>query len=405
LLQRGRALRQIGDVRASQGRPDDALTLYDAALEIFARATPRDSGVLFEQAQTHLAASGVHYGRRDLPQSTTETLRFRELMAMLVERNPGNGDYLAELATADNNLGALAMADSDTDAADAHFRNALATVERLIAESPNDAGLRTLAARLQIWLGEVEDRRGHVDESLTWYRDGLEQHRVAVRLEATPANREALSSTLTILTVALRENDPRASLAYADDAIAELRALTAHDPDNADWRMRLNRAIVIAVGSELELGCAARIPKLLAEVRDSTDALLANDATGIENLRNRVDADVLAARYAIGMADLDEAAARADAAARQAAVLLERNPDDDISRRYYLRAVWVQVRSRRLTGAADAGRRAAQDAVAIIGHDAIEDPATATVAERLRAVAAGASGSEPAGRGNRCDGG
>ena len=123
VLQRGRALRQIADVRVARGQLDDALELYQLTFDTLDRVEI-DNQITsdqldYERALTYLASSTVYYMRGAVAPSREDMLHYRALIAVLAQRNPDNIEYLAQLATADNNLGALAMADGATDDASA----------------------------------------------------------------------------------------------------------------------------------------------------------------------------------------------------------------------------------------------------------------------------------------------
>jgi tetratricopeptide (TPR) repeat protein len=386
--QRGRALRQIGQIRVAQNQLDTALGLFEesiALLETGVDQTPSES-MLNELAQGHLESSAVHYMREDIAPSLTATLEYQRLMTALTEQAPGRLDYRADLASASNNLGALALASGDTEGARGHFEEALGVAQRLVDSDSANAEYRILAAGILVWLGNVEERLEGDGSGLPRYEAAITQYRSAVEIDPQPANREPLSRVLTIHAVAVRSHDPAASLTSAEEAVDILRGLNAHDPDNADWRQKLNRALTIAAASQLELGCDPQIRDRLEEVRGNTSRLLAEDAGYIENHRDRIDADLLYARYAIGTDDLAIATTMADESVSRAIAMLERNPADNISVRYYLRAVEVLIRARLLAGDRMGAHAAASEALDLTSGSAIDDPRAAELAKRLERI-------------------
>ena len=66
--------------------------------------------------------------------------------------------------------------------------------------------------------------------------------------------------------------------------------------------------------------------------------------------------------------------------------MLARGPDDPLSKRYYLRAVQVQVRTLLLQGDNEAARDHASNALSNIGDAGIPDQSAAAIATRLREV-------------------
>jgi tetratricopeptide (TPR) repeat protein len=262
----------------------------------------------YEMALAYEAESVVHYMREDLPASLASTEQYRALMAELVASAPENTTYALELVQADNNLGAIAFGLGDTEAAEKHFLASLSSATRLSSEQPDNARFRSTTGGVLVWLGHVAERRDDMVAALEWYARALDEERMAAQTDPQPAYQEPLARTLTILAVAVRSTDPEVSLAYAGEGVELLRSLTSHDPDNANWRQKLHRAMTIDVASRLELGCDAATPHLLEEVRASSADLLTTDEGYIEIHRDRIDADVLLARWMAGTGDYPGAA-------------------------------------------------------------------------------------------------
>ncbi len=395
LLQRGRALRQIGDVRVDQGDYEEGMRLFSRALVTFdalpenqsASDTPVAEQLAFERALTHLARSGVHYARGDIDSSRADTLRYRDLIRGLVTAYPANRGYVAELATAENNLGALAFAEGELDDAHAHFSQSLDATLELLTANPDDPARLQLAATAEIWLGNIAERRDDLPAAQAEFASAIARQRQALRIDPSPANREALARTLTILSVLTRDEDPYQSVDRASEAVSLMRDLVTHEPDNSSWQQRLNRSVTILVGAQLALGCDPGAPALLADAQARSTRLLAATADSLEDQRDRIDIDVLAARYALGTGAVQDAEARAQAAADRALEVLQRNPRDDLSKRYALRAVDVLVRAQWLQGrAADAEASAALTSELL---QPIEDPRSAELHAELTRAASG----------------
>ena len=393
LLQRGRAFRQIGDVRTDQGQNDAGLELFQLAISVLERAAMEsvdaalDEEIQHELAQTHLASAGVHYMRGEVDASRADMLIYRDLINGLTEIARNNPEYLFELAMADNNLGAIAMADGQTDEAEQHFRAGLDATLELIEDQPDDADLRAQAAGLRIWLGNVAERRGDDAGALVWYAAAVEDQRLAAGIDPEPANRESLSRALTIMSVAARDTDPDLALDQAREATGLMRGLVAYEPDNRIWQQRLNRALTIEVGSALVLGCLPEVPELLDEARVSADQLLALDDTVLEVQRDRIDVDVLAARYALGLGEPAEAERLSQVAYDLSEETLAVNPNDDLSMRYLLRAAKVLARSQLLQGDEVGAAATAKSAANLLQDASIEDP-TADALLKALALAA-----------------
>lgn len=393
MLQRGRALRQIGDVRVDKGDTDGGLRLYALSLEMLETATAGESDptlkaqMLYEQAKTHEAASGVHYARGDIAESRAATLRFRDLMSTLVRDHPQDTTYLLELATAGNNLGALAFAEGKLTEAQNHLENALQPTLQLVDLQPDDLDIQSLAASIEIWLGNIAERAEDTAAALNWYQTALERERRIASIDPEPANRESLARVLTIVSVANRDTDPYQALDQAQEATAILRALVVFEPENTVWQQRLNRSITMTVGSMLQLDCDPDAEALLADARERSDRLLESDPENLESLRDRIDVDILQARFAIGTGAPAQAASLAAPAVERALEALERTPKDDFSKRYFLRALDVLVRGLWLQGRESEAQHAASRSLQVLAP--IEDPTAAALMARLEQAAAG----------------
>lgn len=386
LEKRGRALRQIGDIRVEQGRYEDGFALYQQSLDQAQQANSQESteSRLYELALTHLGLSMVHYIKRDLEQSNAETLHYRTLIAELAARYPENMEYMGELATADNNLGALTMALGKPVAALEHLLRGLNVAQTLSERQPNNPDHLSQVAGLLTWIGDAGESMGDTEQAIDSYTEAVQVHRSAVALDEQPQRRESLSRALTILAVAERDNDWTVAIDHLDEAVAILRRLTRHDPDNADWRQKLNRALTITSATEMMRGCSPRIPVLLNEVLEVATALLVIDEGYVETHRDLIDAGILTARYAIGRGQLSQAVVYAEAATTRGSTMLAREAADPLSKRYYLRAVQVLVRALLLRGDTKTALEVSHNALRLIGDEVIPDQSAAVIVERLR---------------------
>lgn len=348
VLQRhGKVLAQIGTVRVEQGEYKQSLAAFAQALEYLQRAL--SSGVnsdrLHELANAHLGVASVHYEMQNIEAAKGHVIANRDLLQKLVKLAPQQSQYAQELASADYNLGAIAASEGDLDGAESRFQSALGVFDELAAENADDAQLRTLKAEVYLWLGNIAADREDEAGSLRFYAQGVDEHRLSLGLDPEPNKKVALANALTMLAVEERAVRPGAAVGYLEEAEQLLGEAVAFDSDNARWRQRLNRAMVIKSATMLMRGCEAKIPSMLEAVEASAAELLKKDDGYVETHRDRIDAGILAARFAYGQGDLSLAQTKATAAKSRAYSILKRNSSDPISNRYYLRAVQLLGRT------------------------------------------------------------
>jgi len=124
-LSRAMALRQIGEVRRSQGLLDDASVAFEESLRQVARLqadSPHNDAYLFELGQSEFWVGQTAFERNDLATAVAALGRYMEHSRALVERDPDNADYQRELAYAYSNLGTLAREGRRPGEALTHFQ-------------------------------------------------------------------------------------------------------------------------------------------------------------------------------------------------------------------------------------------------------------------------------------------
>ncbi|MGI9327010.1 MAG: toll/interleukin-1 receptor domain-containing protein [Pseudomonadales bacterium] len=391
MLQRhGKVLAQIGSVRVEQGEYELSLAAFAQSLEYLQRAL--GSGVnndrLHELANAHLGVASVHYEMQNIEAAKTHVIANRDLLQQLVQQAPQQSQYAQELGSAEYNLGAIAASESDLDEAERRFHGALGVFDELAVENSDDPQLRTLKAEVFLWLGNIAADREHEEASLEFYAQGVEEHRLSLGLDSEPNRKVALANALTMLAVQERAMRPSAAVGYLEEAEQLLGEAVAFDGDNARWQQRLNRALVIKSATMLMRGCEAQIPSMLEAVEVSAAELLRKDDGYVETHRDRIDAGILAARFAYGQGDLSLAQTKATAAKTRAFNILKRNASDPISNRYYLRAVQLLSRTLFARGNAAAAQREIADALQLIDSQ-VKDHSAVEIVRRLNSLTEG----------------
>ena len=158
MLERARALKQIGDVRFNRGQLEPALEAFQQAL-VQTRALydtdPANDDYLFELGQAEFWVGYVAWQRGDLAGAYEAMQRYMQHSRELSLRVPDNDDYLLEVAYAHNNLGSVLLAQNRPDAALEQFRAAIAPAASLHAKTPDDYVRASAVAEAHSWLGST----------------------------------------------------------------------------------------------------------------------------------------------------------------------------------------------------------------------------------------------------------
>jgi tetratricopeptide (TPR) repeat protein len=167
MLERARALKQIGDVRFQQGELDPALRAFRQALSqtrALYEANPDDNDYLFELGQAEFWVGYVAWQRGDLDAAYQSMHRYMLYSYELTRRVPGDDHYVLELSYAHSNLGSVALAQERPEAALKEFRDGLALAEPLLAKSPTDYDLAFNVADTRSWIGTTLLELGRLAE-------------------------------------------------------------------------------------------------------------------------------------------------------------------------------------------------------------------------------------------------
>ncbi len=158
MLERAKALKQIGDVRFSRGQLELALEAFRQALSqtrALYETDPANNDYLFELGQAEFWVGYVAWQRGDLDGAYEAMQRYMQHSRELSLRAPDNDDYALEFAYAYNNLGSVALAQGRLEAALENFRAALEPSKTLLAKNPDDYILVSAVAEAHSWLGST----------------------------------------------------------------------------------------------------------------------------------------------------------------------------------------------------------------------------------------------------------
>jgi tetratricopeptide (TPR) repeat protein len=249
-LSRAKALRQIGEVRRSQGLLDDASIAFEESLRQVTRLqkdSPLNDEFLFELGQSEFWVGQTAFERNDLATAVAALGHYMEHSRELVERDPDNADYQQELAYAYSNLGTMAREGGRAGEALAHFQSGAAIEQQLLAASQDDATLRFSLAEAYSWVGSCLLDLGRLDESEQSFRRSLDLLEALHRKGGDPRHSEEYADVGALLAgvLANRGEDARA-VTQLEESNSVYAALVRHDPSNVGWersRLRSERLL------------------------------------------------------------------------------------------------------------------------------------------------------------------
>jgi tetratricopeptide (TPR) repeat protein len=239
-LSRAMALRQIGEVRRSQGLLDEASKAFEQSLRQVVRLhtdAPDNNDFLYELGQSEFWVGQTAFEQNDLATATAALSRYMEHSRTLVERQPGNADYQRELAYAYSNLGTLARERRRPDEALAHFENGATLEHQLFAASPGDADLRLALSESYSWIGTCLLDLGRLDDSEQSFRRALDHLAVLHRQGSNPRYSEEFADVGALLAgVLVNRGQAEQALAHLQESNGVYSALALHDPANVGWK-------------------------------------------------------------------------------------------------------------------------------------------------------------------------
>ena len=240
MLDRAKALRQIGDVRFNQGQLEPALKAFRQGLEqtrALHEAAPENNDYLFEFGQAEFWVGYVAWQRNDLEQAIQSMQRYMALSRELRDRAPDNPTYRMELAYAHSNLGSVARAQGHAEQALAEFRQAAELSERELAGKPGDAAAVSDLADIWSWIGSTSLDLGRLAESEQAFAKAVGLMRPLHELGKDPRMSSSYASLLLFQAdTRIRQGKVTEAAQLLDAADAVYAKLVAHDRQNAGWR-------------------------------------------------------------------------------------------------------------------------------------------------------------------------
>jgi eukaryotic-like serine/threonine-protein kinase len=364
LVRMSKALDQLGDVRAEQGRLPDALTAYRRSLTLTreaVRRAPADNDAQFAEGQSEFGLGDTYRRMGNLPQALVHMRAYMLAGELLATRDPSNESYLIERAFGHGAVASVLEAQGDLAPALEHLRITASIKRALALAAPNDNDRQTEYANTLNRSGFVLQRMGKLAEAQRDFEAAVE---ICARLAARDPQQMQWKEHLAITTsyasaVAELMGNDDAGWKSRQSELSIWMELHTHDQTNADW-MR-NLAI-----TRMRIGTLQRR-------RGDIRGALASLASAEQTMRNVMTIDakrsswrrdlavILTARAAADLAGHDARGALAaadDALARLAAfsdpgsaryvteaMLARGDALDALGRREEARATWMRARA------------------------------------------------------------
>lgn len=240
LVKTALALRQIGDVRMSQGEFAQAEAAFQRSMELtqslYERDTENDQR-LFDLGQSHFWVGFAALRRGDRVQARDPFLKYLEVSEQLVAREPDRQEWLLELSYAHNNLGTLDLRIGQIASARERFSKSLMIKEKLVATEPNNRVWQKELADTLGWLADAEHNLGHLEQALEYKYQRLARIRALLEEDSEDRSLQRALGYASLSLTRQLQSLGRAVDAHQllEQAIFFADERTAFDPANLEW--------------------------------------------------------------------------------------------------------------------------------------------------------------------------
>jgi len=283
MLDRAKALRQIGDVRFNQGQLEPALIAFRQSLEqtrALHAAAPDNNDYLFELGQAEFWVGYVAWQRNDLDHAYASMQRYMQDSHQLRDRAPDNPAYRMELAYAHSNLGSVARAQGHAKQALGDFKLAAAISEKELASKPGDSSAVSDLADIWSWIGSTLLDLGRLEESEQAFAKAVELMRGVHAQGKDPRASESYARLSLLLADAkIRRGEVTDAMRLIESTKVVYDRLLQHDPENTAWRETAMIADYYRVSLPAPQSWTADTRSLLARIVAGYATLVRNDPT------------------------------------------------------------------------------------------------------------------------------
>ncbi len=265
LGRRARAFHLLGEIDSAQGDLDSAYQHFRIAYESTSRILAVDPTMperIYEHAQSSYWVGYFAWRRGDLEMAERRFVEYRDLAYQLIEADPENAEWQAEVGHAHSNIGTLYVGQRRWADALVEARASLERFRVIAAGRPDDDPAWSNVARTLAWVASVSEITDGRDASIAVLREQLELYESG-RIDVTEdwrvrrtviAAEYALARLLVMPSETTTDADIELALAILESSALEASALIAHEPDNLQWRLIAVRQRLWQAQAELYSG-------------------------------------------------------------------------------------------------------------------------------------------------------
>ncbi len=245
LGRRARAQLLAGEVHNLKGNLDDALTAYEQAAATTGeqlRRDPDNEQRIFDHSQSVFWVGYIAWQKGDAEKARDHLTQYHDHAQKLVEINPDNDDWLAELEYSYSNLGTLEMDQGDAAAAELQFRKSLEVSSRLAEKYPADVERILAAGQSYAWWASSLHNQSKLEGAKLARSAEIQLYERALMND--PKNRALKEAAVVayygFAQIALGLNDLTLALEHVKTATSLAGELAKADPDNVVYQERLS---------------------------------------------------------------------------------------------------------------------------------------------------------------------
>lgn len=248
LGRRARAFHLLGVIDSAQGDLENAYEHFRIAYQSTSRilaVEPTMGERVYEHAQSAYYVGYFAWRRGDLDTAELRFGEYRDLAYRLIEIDPDNLEWQAEVAYAHSNMGALFVAQRRWLDARTAATSALEQLRTMAADRPDNDPIWVEVSETLAWvasISEITDGRdaaiATLGEQLALYESGRVDATDDWRVRRSVIAAEyALARLLIAPGRQTSAEDLQLALEILEPASLEASALIAHEPENLEWRL------------------------------------------------------------------------------------------------------------------------------------------------------------------------
>ena len=287
LSARAKALRQVGNVRALQGKLEQAAPAFREALvldEEIVRRSPEDGQALFNVGQSQFYVGYGHYLKGQYQQASRWFLEYDQSADRLLALDPNKPEWLLEKQYATDTLATLYSDTQDYPRCIRALDRSLQSVQQLLAGAPGHADYLDVMASAYYKRSGCESKSGQLAASTESLALAAEIYSGLMQRFAEDKSR-ALALAIVIgaqSSNSLAAGDFEAARAQARRAVDTLQRVADSDPENARWHAQL-------LSAKARLAEAEALRGDLEESIRISRGIFSNLTTDLNSVHERAD--------------------------------------------------------------------------------------------------------------------